>query len=275
MSNELEYKWKDIYILDNFDQTQRVDTIEEALEKNKDEGPYHGRLYVICEEFDNTIYGACSGRSIEEVLANAKKELSEDGIKYLYPANKSLVCAMEHECSVECKFTGKIAKQGDDFYITNRIKGFKDLLQTYRVKNPSITVYAPDGTDLDKVYYPILYVKDYFDLEWWNSREELMNYEKELAIQTKIFIKVTDNNQVLLFEFVLVSSYQKDPYDIIYTNYDTFSYIRSSLVRYNALDFLNKIFFDEEFEEHFYTSLAPEFLNSFSSDNFYFLHPVK
>lgn len=275
MCKKTGFTWKGIYLSDKFDQIQRVDTIEEALEIKKDEGQYCGSLYVICEEIDNTLYGACSGRCIEEVLGNAEKELSSNWIKYLYPAAKSLVCAMEHECSVECKFNGKLAVQDNDFYIKNRIDDFKDFLRRLEFINPSITVYVPDATELDKIYYPILYVKNELDFEWWNSREELLNYEKELAIQTKIFIKVACNKQVLLFEFSLVSSYQQDPYDVVDTNYCDFSYIKSSLVRYNALDFINKLFFDPEFKEHFYISLSPVLLNSFSSDNFYFLHPTK
>lgn len=288
MGNELEYKWKDIYIWGENNQAQRVDTIEQAL-KQGDLG-----CYVICDTDDYFATGY--GYSLEEALVNTinnstlqEAETPLDHHKVvelyevlpkvkgadlcLYPASEQLISKVEHYCSVQCKFTGKMAERLDNSSLQRFIARFKQLIQSYNLKYPIISVYVPENEKDPKLYYPMKHVREY--LPFIKDQEELYVLEKELATQTKIFIKLTDKKHVLLFEFVLVCSSGNNLFNSEVLELGNVHYIKNNLIRYEALDFINEIFFSEEFSKHYYTSLAPELLNSFSSDNFYFLHPVK
>lgn len=288
MGNELEYKWEDIFVWGAFDQTQRVDTIEQAFKEDR------LGCYVICDTTDYIVQSF--GYQLDEALVSL---IIDSGLQervldhqeciklsaYLpeklgadlcvYPASEKLICEVEHYCSVQCKFTGKIAVRADNFSLQKFIAQFKQFTQSYNLEHPLISVYVPENEKDSLLYHPMKYVKEYlsdFDL---NNHDELYVYERELATQTKIFIKVCDEKHVLIFEFVLVCSSGNELFNNDVIEIGNIHYIKNNLIRNNARDFINAIFFDEEFAEHFYTSLAPALLNSFSSNNFYFLHPVK
>ncbi len=286
MCKETGFKWKDIYIWGENNQAQRVNTIEQAL-KQGDLG-----CYVICDTDDYFATGY--GYSLEEALVGLIIDSGlqehildqQECIKFsaylpeklgadlcVYPASEQLISEVEHYCSVQCKFTGKMAERLDNSSLQRFIARFKQVIQSYNLKYPIISVYVPENEKDPKLYYPMRYVKEY--LPFIKDQEELYALEKELATQTKIFIKLTDKKHVLLFEFVLVCSSGNNLFNSEVLELDNVHYIKNNLIRYEALDFINEIFFSEEFSKHYYTSLAPELLNSFSSDNFYFLHPVK
>lgn len=286
MCKETGFKWKDIYVWGENNQAQRVNTIEQAL-KQGDLG-----CYVICDTDDYFATGY--GYSLEEALVGLIIDSGlqehildqQECIKFsaylpeklgadlcVYPASEQLISEVEHYCSVQCKFTGKMAERLDNSSLQRFIARFKQVIQSYNLKYPIISVYVPENEKDPKLYYPMRYVKEY--LPFIKDQEELYALEKELATQTKIFIKLTDKKHVLLFEFVLVCSSGNNLFNSEVLELDNVHYIKNNLIRYEALDFINEIFFSEEFSKHYYTSLAPELLNSFSSDNFYFLHPVK
>ncbi len=285
MCKETGFKWKDIYVWGAFDQNQRVDTIEQAFKEDR------LGCYIICDannhivksfgyQLDEALVGLIIDSGLQEHVLD-----QQECIKFsdhlpeklgadlcVYPASEKLICEAEHNCSVQCKFTGKLAVRADNFSLQKFIAQFKQFIQSYNLENPVISVYVPENENDSLLYHPMRYVKEYLpDIK---DYEELYVYEKELATQTKIFIKICDKKHVLIFEFVLVCSsnevFNKDIIEI-----GNIHYIKNNLIRNNVRDFIKIIFFDEEFTEHFYTSLAPELLNSFSSNNFYFLHPIK
>lgn len=288
MCKETGFIWKDIYIWGENNQAQRVDTIEQAL-KQGDLG-----CYVICDTDDYFATGY--GYSLEEALVNAindstleEAETPLDHHKVvelcavlpkakkadlcLYPASEQLISEVEHYCSVQCKFTGKMAERLDKLNLQRFIARFKQFIQSYNLKYPIISVYVPENEKDPQLYYPMKHVKEY--LPFIKDQEELYVHEKELATQTKIFIKLMDKKHVLLFEFVLVCSSVNNLFNSEVLEIGNVHYIKNNLIRYEALDFINEIFFSGEFSKHYYTSLAPELLNSFSSNNFHFLHSMR
>lgn len=286
MDNELKYKWKDIFIWGQFDQIQRVDTIEQAFKEDR------LGCYVICDTTDYIVKSF--GYQLDEALvsliidsglqervldqqeciklsAYLPKKLGAD--LCVYPASEKLICEVEHNSSVQCKFTGKIAVRADNSSLHRFIAQFKQVIQGYDLEHPIISVYVPENERDSLLYHPMKYVKEYLpDIK---DDEELYIYEKEMATQTKIFIKICDKNHVLIFEFVLVCSSNNELFNNDVIEIGNIHYTKNNLIRNDARDFIHAIFFDEEFAEHFYTSLAPDLLNSFSFNNFYFLHPVK
>lgn len=286
MCKETGFTWKDIHVWGKFDQTQQVETIEEAFKED------HSGCYVICDTSEHFIksFGYHLDEALVDLIIDSGLQESvldhQECIKLsahlpeklgtdlcIYPASEKLICEAEHYCSTQCKFTGKIADRADTSDLQRFIAQFKQVIQSYNLKYPIISVYVPENEKDPKLYYPMRYVKEY--LPFIKDQEELYALEKELATQTKIFIKLTDKKHVLLFEFVLVCSSGNNLFNGEVLELDNVHYIKNNLIRYEALDFINEIFFSEEFSKHYYTSLAPELLNSFSSDNFYFLHPVK
>lgn len=285
MCKETGFTWKDIYVWGKFDQTQQVGTIEEAFKED------HSGCYVICDTSEHFIksFGYHLDEALVSLIIDSGLQESvldhQECIKlsaYLpeklgadlcvYPASEKLICEAEHHCSVQCKFTGKIAVRANNSDLQRFIAQFKQFIQGYSLENPIISVYVPENEKDSLLYHPMKYVKEYLpDL---TDEDDLKIYEKELATQTKIFIKVSDKKHVLIFEFVLVC-FSMEVFNNDVIEIGNIHYIKNNLIRNNARDFINAIFFNEEFTEHFYTSLAPGLLNSFSSDNFYFLHPIK